>query len=210
MATADPRVDAYIEHAAPFARPILAQLRAAVHAACPDVRETIKWRMPFFLHGAHILGHMAAFKQHCAFGLWQGRGVAQTREPGDGMGQFGRLATPNDLPPRRELLKILRDAVAQIDAGGSAPRAPRAPHTPNAPKGRDTKAPPEVPAPLAAALQQHAAARQTFAAFSSSQRLEYIEWIAEAKRAETRARRVAQAIEWLGEGKSRNWKYRAR
>jgi len=201
MATTDPRVDAYIERAAPFAQPILAHLRAAVHAACPDAQETIKWGMPFFLHGAHILGYMAAFKQHCAFGLWKGRGLAAAREPAEGMGQFGRLETLQDLPPQRELLQTLRRAVAQIDAGAAALRAP---------KGHDTKAPPEVPAPLAEALQHNEAARKTFAEFSSSQRLEYIEWIAQAKRAETCASRVAQTIEWLGEGKSRHWKYRAR
>ncbi|MEP7101750.1 MAG: YdeI/OmpD-associated family protein [Burkholderiales bacterium] len=201
MATTDPRIDAYIEGAAPFARPILAQLRAAVHAACPEAQETIKWRMPFFVYGDHILGHMAAFKQHCSFGLWKGRGVAAAQGRDGEMGQFGRLATLKDLPPKRDLLKTLRDAVAQIDAGAKAPGAA---------KGRNTKAPPEVPAPLAAALQRNEAARTSFAAFSSSQRLEYIEWIAEAKRAETVASRVAQAIEWLGEGKSRNWKYRAR
>ena len=81
MATTDPRVDAYIERAAPFAQPILAHLRAAVHAACPDAEETIKWRMPFFLHGEHILGYMAAFKQHCAFGLWKGRAWHRSARP---------------------------------------------------------------------------------------------------------------------------------
>lgn len=120
MATTDARVDACIESAAPFARPILAQLRACVHAACPDAQETIKWGMPFFMHGEHILGHMAAFKAHCAFGLWKGRGLAQTREPGDGMGQFGRIATLKDLPPKRALLQIIRQAVAVIDSGAAA------------------------------------------------------------------------------------------
>ncbi len=205
MATTDPRIDDYIERAAPFAQPILAHLRAAVHAACPEAQETIKWRMPFFMHGEHILGHMAAFKQHCSFGLWKGRGGVQEPEAGKGRGQFGRLTAVKDLPPRRELVRTLRDAVAQIDAGANAQPAGSA-----APKGRDTKAPPKVPAPLAIALQQNEAARRTFAEFSPAQRLAYIEWIAEAKRAGTVASRVAQAIEWLGEGKSRHWQYRAR
>jgi hypothetical protein len=182
------------------------QLRAAVHAACPDVRETIKWRMPFFMHGEHLLGHMAAFKQHCTFRLWKGRGGPE-REPGEGMGQFGRLTGLKDVPPQRALVKTLRDTIAQIDAGAADDAGVAAPR---GPKGRDTKAPPEVPAALAAALQHNEAARTAFAAFTSSQRLEYIEWVAEAKRAETRASRVAQAIEWLGEGKTRHWKYRTR
>jgi hypothetical protein len=35
-----------------------------------------------------------------------------------------------------------------------------------------------------------------------------MDWIVEAKREQTRGRRVAQAIEWLAEGKPRHWKYR--
>jgi len=197
---ADPRIDAYIERAAPFAQPILAHLRAVVHAACPGAQETIKWSMPFFLHGEHILGYMVAFKQHCAFGLWKGRGLVQGREPGEGAGQFGRLATLKDLPPKRELVQILRQAVAAIDARTASPPAPRA-------RGAK-KAAPAVPAALADALKRNEVARQTFDGFSPSQRFEYIEWIAEAKRPETCARRVTQTIEWLGEGKTRNWQYR--
>ncbi len=100
-----------------------------MHAACPDVQETIKWGKPFFLHGQHILGHMAGFKQHCSFGLWKGRGLAPTREPGEGMGQFGRIATLKDLPRKRELVQILRRAIAVIDAetsGATAPKKARA------------------------------------------------------------------------------------
>jgi len=63
--TADPRVDLYIEHAAPFAQPMLVHLRAVMHAGCPDLNETIKWRMPFFMHADRIVGDMATFKQHC-------------------------------------------------------------------------------------------------------------------------------------------------
>lgn len=202
MALTDPRIDAYIERAAPFAQPILAHLRATVHAACPDVQETIKWRMPFFMLGERILGNMAAFKQHCSFSLWKGRGLAPEPEPAEGMGQFGRIATLKDLPPKRELVQILRQAVAAIDAGAAPPPAPKA-------RGAK-RPPPEVPAALAEALQRNEAARRTFDGFSPSQRVEYFEWVAGAKRAETCARRVAQAIEWLGEGKTKNWQYRSK
>ena len=200
MPTTDPRIDAYIDRAAPFAQPILAHLRAAVHAACPDVQETIKWGMPFFMHGERILGNMAGFKQHSSFGLWKGRGLAPEREPGEGMGHFGRIATLKDLPPKRELVQIIRKAVAAIDAGSASPPAPKA--------RVEKRAPPGLPPALAEALKRNEVARQVFDGFSPSQRFEYIEWIAEAKRPETSARRVAQAIEWLGEGKTRHWQYR--
>jgi uncharacterized protein YdeI (YjbR/CyaY-like superfamily) len=198
MATTDPRIDAYIEHAAPFAQPILAQLRSAVHAGCPAVVETIKWGMPFYMHGDRILANMAAFKQHCSFRFWNGREAAEHGKNDEAMGQFGRLTTLRDLPPKRELVAVVQQAVALIEAGGTQTRAV---------KPRSAAAEPDMPAELGHALARHTPARKTFEALSPSQRREYIEWISEAKRDETRARRLAQAIEWLAEGKSRHWKY---
>ncbi|MEO8805395.1 MAG: YdeI/OmpD-associated family protein [Burkholderiaceae bacterium] len=198
MATTDPRVDAYIERAAPFAHPILAQLRGAVHSGCPAVVETIKWGMPFYMHADRILANMAAFKQHCSFRFWNGREAAERGKSAEAMGQFGRLTTLRDLPPRRELVLVVKQAVALIDAGTTRTRAA---------KPRSAAAQPDMPAELAHALARHTLARQTFEALSPSQRREYVDWIVEAKRDETRARRLAQALEWLAEGKSRHWKY---
>ena len=198
--TTDPRVDAYIERAAPFAQPILAHLRAVVHAGCPGAAETIKWSMPFFMHGDRILANMAAFKQHCALGFWNGREALGHDASDQAMGQFGRVTALADLPAKRELVQIVKRAVALIDAGATTTRA--APRPP-------AKAALALPADLAAALTRHAAARKTFEAFSPAKRREYIEWLTEAKREATRAKRLAQTLEWLAEGKSRNWKYEA-
>jgi uncharacterized protein YdeI (YjbR/CyaY-like superfamily) len=200
MASSDPRVDTYIERAAPFAHPVLQTLRKAVHEACPDAQETMKWSMPFFTLEGRILAHMAAFKQHCAFGFWRGRQVADQGKEDEAMGQFGRIASVADLPPRRELVRLIqRAATAPVPA--TAETAP--------PATKKPKAPVPVPEVLSKALRTHARARASFEKFSNSQRREYIDWIAEAKREETRQRRVAQAIEWLAEGKTRNWKYEA-
>lgn len=123
----DPRVDAYIAAAAPFARPILRHLRAVVHSACPDVEETIKWGMPFFTyHG--ILCHMAAFKQHAAFGFWKGALVFESDKASEAMGAVGRLTTVADLPSKRALTGYVRKAMALNVEGDKAPpkRATRA------------------------------------------------------------------------------------
>ena len=194
MATTDPRIDAYIAKSADFAQPILKHLRQVMHAACPDTEETLKWSMPTFMHGGRILAHMAAFKAHCAFGFWHD--VAQTGN-GDAMGQYGRIATLKDLPSKTELAKHVKKAVALIDAGEKPVRAAKP-----APKP-----PPEVPADLKAALARNAKARKTFEAFSPSHQREYTEWLVEAKREETREKRLLQAIEWMEEGKPRHWKY---
>ena len=192
----DPRIDAYIERAAPFAQPILQHVRGLVHEACPAVEETIKWGMPTFVHAGAILCGMAAFKQHASFGFWKHALVVGEGEPRDGMGSYGKLVSLDDLPPKRTLLAHLRKAVALNEAGVKSPARKSAP-----------KPPPETPAELAAALAQAPAAKAAFDAFPPGCRREYIEWIAGAKRPETRARRVSEAVAWMAEGKRRNWKY---
>jgi uncharacterized protein YdeI (YjbR/CyaY-like superfamily) len=199
MSPRDPRIDAYIAQAPDFARPLLERLREAVHEACPEVVETTKWSSPFFTYRGAILCHMAAFKQHVAFGFWKGS-LIDTGNPekrGEAMGQFGRLTRLADLPARRALRGYIEQAMALHDAGVKPPRA----------KPARPKPPLEVPPDLGAALARNKKANKTFAAFAPSHRREYLEWIAEAKRPETRAKRIAQAIEWLAEGKPRNWKY---
>jgi uncharacterized protein YdeI (YjbR/CyaY-like superfamily) len=193
MPTTDPRVDAYIAKSPEFARPILTHLRGVVHGACPGVEETIKWSMPNFMHGGKILANMAAFKAHCAFGFWKDSGVDRN---GEAMGNFGRITTVKDLPPKAQLAQLVKAAMARIDSGDKPVRVRAAP-----------KPPPEVPPDLAAAFRRSAKARKTYEGFAPGQQREYVEWLTEAKRAETREKRLAQAIEWMEEGKTRHWKY---
>lgn len=196
MSASDPRIDAYIAAAAPFAQPILARLRVQVHEACPEVEETIKWGAPFFAYRG-LLCHMAAFKQHCAFGFWKGKQVVGEDAPEEAMGQFGRIGALADLPPKKVFVAYLKKAMALNEAG-----------VPTATRAKKTHRPEvEVPDDLAAALARNAKARKAFDAFSPSHRREYVEWITEARRAETRAKRLATTLEWLAEGKPRNWKY---
>ncbi|HEY0111953.1 MAG TPA: YdeI/OmpD-associated family protein [Allosphingosinicella sp.] len=191
----DARIDAYIERQAEFARPILKHLREAVHSACPEAEEGIKWGMPHFLIGGRILAGMGAFKAHATFGFWRGREVlGEAGSEGAAMGQFGRLASIDDLPPAEELHDLIRRAAAAVESRPAKARA--------APKPT-----PQIPADLEAALAQNPGAKAVFDAFAPSCRREYVEWIVEAKRAETRASRLAQAVEWMAEGKKRNWKY---
>lgn len=192
----DPRIDAYIGRQARFARPILEHLREAVHAACPEAEESIKWGMPHFLYKGRILAGMAAFKAHATFGFWRGGRVVGEEERQEGaMGQFGRLTSIEDLPKPEALAKLIETAMAMSEAGPE-PRPAKA-----------AKPAPEVPEDLKAALSANEAAAAAFESFSPSGRREYVEWVAEAKRPETRARRIAQAVEWIADGKKRNWKY---
>jgi uncharacterized protein YdeI (YjbR/CyaY-like superfamily) len=191
----DPRVDAYIARQADFARPILAYLRTALHEACPGGAETIKWGMPSFTYRGKILAHMAAFKAHAAFGYWNDSMLQQEERNRGAMGQFGRITAIDDLPPRDALIDLTRQSMALIDAGAKPSRA------------MGKKPPLTVPRDMRAAIDANAAAKTTFDAFPPSCQRDYVEWITEAKRDETRTKRLALAVEWLAEGKRRNWKY---
>jgi uncharacterized protein YdeI (YjbR/CyaY-like superfamily) len=191
----DPRIDSYIAGRADFARPILSWMRARVHAACPDVEESIKWSMPAFSYKGKPLANMAAFKAHATFGFWDRQALATGKE-GQAMGQYGRIASLDDLPAAEIFETQVRDAAARIDAGQKPARAAKAP-----------KPEAEVPAELAEALAGDPKAAATFEEFPPGCRREYCEWVGEAKRAETRVKRAAEAVEWMREGKRRNWKY---
>lgn len=197
MGKRDHRIDAYIAKAADFAKPILVEIRERVHQACPDVEETIKWSMPHFdYHGT--LCRMAAFKAHCAFGFWKGELVTgSSRAEQDAMGQMGRIGTISDLPSKAKMAAMLRKAM-QLNIDGVA-----APHIAE----RKAKAPLPVPDDLAAGLKKTPKAKAAFEAFTPGKRREYIEWIIEAKTEATRAKRLTMALEWIAEGKARNWKY---
>ena len=197
MGTRDPRIDAYIERSAEFATPILTHLREVVHQACPEVEETMKWSSPHFLYQGMLCG-MAAFTRHCTFGFWKGSLVLgdDGGKAAEAMGQFGRIESLSDLPPRKVLAAYVKKAMALNEQGVTVPRARRTPARPI-----------EVPDELAAELRRNARARATFEAFPPSHKREYIEWITEARREETRRRRIEQAVAWMAEGKPRNWKY---
>ena len=196
-------MDAYIEKAVPFAQPVLAHLRKLMHKACPRATEAVKWGMPFFLQEGIILGNMAAFKQHCTFGFWGPEMQKTLAKDGfissEAMGSLGRITGLKDLPGDDLLLAYMNQAAELVESGQRTKSI----------VGRPKAAKPdvEVPEELAAALKRNKVAAKVFAGFSPSCQREYTAWIAGAKGVETRQRRLTQAMEWIAEGKSRNWKY---
>jgi uncharacterized protein YdeI (YjbR/CyaY-like superfamily) len=197
MGKKDPRIDAYIDKAQPFAKPILKHLRRIVHAGCPQVEETIKWNMPHFVYGGGILCMMAAFKAHCVLHFWKGEIIFGKRgKESEAMGEFGRIASLDDLPNEKTLTAYVQKAAAAKEKG-IAETSEKKPKRKSLP----------VPRYLADALKKNVKARKTFENFSPTNQRDYIEWLTEAKRDETRRGRLKTAIEWMTEGKPRNWKY---
>ena len=197
MPTTDPRIDAYIRNATPFAQPILVQLRDVLHHACPGVEENMKWSRPHFDYKGVFCG-MAAFKAHVTFGFWKDALVRERLSQADrnAMAALDRIESTDDLPPRATIARIVKTAAILNDEGVKIAR-------PERPK----RAPARVPADLSKALTKNARASATFKRFSPSHKREYIEWIVEAKQTATREKRVATAVEWMAEGKPRHWKY---
>jgi uncharacterized protein YdeI (YjbR/CyaY-like superfamily) len=194
--TRDPRIDDKIAKAADFARPILEYFRALVHDTVEGVEETIKWGMPHFTYKGKNIAAMAPFKAHCAVTI---AGVGRQGE-GEGMGSYGKVASLADLPTDAELREKLLAGKARVDAGGSAARRAPIPRTSQKPV---------IPMPddFTAALAKVPNARSQFEQLSPSARWDYLDWITSSKRDETRAKRIAEAVPWIAEGKRRNWKY---
>jgi uncharacterized protein YdeI (YjbR/CyaY-like superfamily) len=202
MPKRDPRVDAYIAKSAAFAKPILEHWRSIVDEACPDAEETMKWSRPSWEYAGALLCSMVAFKEHCAFNFWKAQLLTLGDQP-VGFGSkslFGHITSLQELPPRRALVKLVKQA-AKLNAAGVKESV----MTSAGP--RQARKPLPMPPDLKRALASNKKARETFEGFSPSHRREYIEWITDAKRDATRAQRLATTVEWLIAGKPRNWKY---
>jgi uncharacterized protein YdeI (YjbR/CyaY-like superfamily) len=197
MGKKDPRVDTYIRQSAPFARPILKHLRKIVHRGCPGVQETIKWHFPHFDYNGILCG-MAAFKEHCAFGFWKRQLIfgSDGAEGKELVNWSRRIKSIDDLPDEEALIGYVRRAAELNKLGTRLPRTER----------RGVQ-PVKVPDYFSAALRKNSKARKTFEGLSPSGKREYIDWLIDAKRDETRQRRLTTTVEWLSEGKPHNWRY---
>lgn len=200
MGKKDKRVDAYIEKAAPFAKPILMHLRELVHKACPDVEENIKWSFVSFEYKG-LLCSFAAFKQHCAFGFWKAAlmkdpALIENAKSESAMGHLGKITSLKDIPSDKKIIGYIKEAMKLNDDNIPLPK-----------RKPSVKKEIEVPDYFMNALKKNKKAFERFESFPPSHKKEYLQWITEAKREETRDKRIAQALEWIGEGKGRNWKY---
>jgi len=201
MGKKEKRIDAYILKSADFAIPILNHLRELVHLACPDVEEKIKWGMPFFDYKGEGLCNMASFKQHCAFGFWKAslmkdKALMDHAKSETSMGHLGRITSLADIPSDKKMIGYIKEAMKLNDAGVKVKKV-----KPSTDKTL------EAPEYFVKALKTNKSAQTTFDAFSYSAKKEYVTWIVEAKTEDTRNKRIEQALEWMAEGKQRNWKY---
>ena len=201
MPKTDPRIDAYIAKAQPYAKPILIHIRELVHKACPDVEEKIKWGFPHFDYRGEMMMSMAAFKNHAVFGFWKAplikdKSLFKMAQSETAMGHSGKLTSVKDLPSDKVLLGYIKEAMKLNDDGIKLPSREKKPVT-------------ELPVPdyLKSAFKKNKKAQTAFDNFPPSHRKEYILWFEEAKTDETRNKRLVQGLEWMAEGKARNWKY---
>ncbi len=203
MSSYNKSIDAYIAKSAGFAKPILEHLRELIHSTCPDVEEKMKWSMPFFDYKGEMMCHMASFKQHCALGFWKGSimkdpVLRETAASESAMGHLGKITSLKDLPPDKKIISWIKEAMLLNDNGIKLPPKPKA-----APGPKE----PDIPDYFSKALSKNKKAKTVFDAFAPGKRKEYVAWLTEAKTEDTRNKRMEMAIEWIAQGKSRNWKY---
>lgn len=198
---ADKRIDTYIEKAQEFARPILEHIRTIVHKACPEVEETMKWSFPHFDYKGEMMCAMASFKQHCALNFWKASLMKDpeklfTVAENSGMGNMGKIRSLKDLPSAKVLTAYIKEAMKLNDEGIKIKA-----------KKTEAKTAIAVPAYFKTALNKNKAAKAVFDKFAPSHIKEYVLWLEDAKTEETRNKRMKTAMEWIAEGKGRNWKY---
>lgn len=193
-------IDNYIAGKAPFAQEILTHLRQIIHNAAPDITETIKWRQPCFEHNGLVCS-VAAFKKHVTFSFFKGKLLNDSNNifPTSDNNELTSLkfSVLADIPQDDILTAFIQQAIA-LNADSNCKRKS------TQRKDKDTLV---MPNDLAAALASTPAAQSTFNNFSYSKQKDYIEWLTSAKRETTRVTRLATTVQWLSEGKARNWKY---
>lgn len=201
MPKRDPRIDAYIAKAGLFAQPVLIHLRELIHKVCPEAEETIKWSFPHFVYKGEILCSMASFKNHCAFGFYKAslmndKSLIENSPNENAAWQLGRLTSLKDLPPDKKLISYIKEAMKLNEEGIRLKQT-----------SSNERKELVVPDYFTNELNKNNKALKVFEEFSYTNKKEYIDWITEAKTETTREKRLMTAIEWISEGKPRNWKY---
>lgn len=197
MAKKNPKIDAYIKKSPEFAQPILKKLRTQIHKACPKVVEDIKWNAPFYLYQDRIICATMAFKKHCAVVFWKASLISKkegVKAKAD-LKHMRRMSDVGDLLTDKEFAAYIKLAMHFNEP------------TTKLPPRKERATPLEVPKDLMASLRNSPKAMATFKAFTPSKRKDYILWINSAKTETTRDARIETAVDWMAEGKSRNWKY---
>ena len=202
MAKKEKAIDTYITKSADFAKPILNHIRELVHKICPEVEEKVKWGMPFFDYKSSSMCHMASFKQHAVMGFWKAALMKDTvlienAKSETAMGHLGKITSLKDLPSDKKITGWIKEAMDLNDRGMKLPAKPKS----------IAQVETAIPAYFSDALKKNKKAKAVFENFAPSHRKEYLQWITEAKTEETRNKRMATALEWIAEGKGRNWKY---
>lgn len=192
-------IDKYISESHDFAKPILSYFRKFVHKNCPAVDECLKWGFPHFQYKG-ILCSMASFNHHCAIGFWKGPLIPELKaiEDDSAMGQLGKITSVKDLPSDKVLGIIIKKAMKLNEEGVKSP-------TRSKPKSLTEI---KVPDYLLQTIKKNKKAFETFSNFSNSNKKEYVEWVEDAKTEATKLKRIGTMLQWLAEGKDRNWKYK--
>lgn len=195
MNEASENITAYIEKATPEFKEVMIALRSVLNNPNFDIKEDWKWGAPNF-NNEGMICWLAHFRNHVGMNFFKGTLIKDKynlfthyrEEKGNRQLKFSDI---NQIIPEQieyyieEAIKLNQENIKVVK------------------KEIDTS----LPLDLETELNNNPKAKMFFESLAPSYKRDYIEWIEEAKREATRTKRLATTMEWLSEGKKKNWKY---
>lgn len=184
------QIDEYIAGKEAWARPFLTKLRQLVLTANPKMEQEWKWKAPAFTHHG-IVCLLWGFKAHVSLTFSDGNLLDDPNQVFDDCGgnEHNRALKlrAGDTIPEKQIVAWVKSA-CEINEKGLKPKAKQA-----APKAKAVT----VSADFDKALKKNKAVKEFFDSLSPSCKRAYTEWVDEAKREETKLKRIAKGIEAL-------------
>ncbi|GAB2541876.1 DUF1801 domain-containing protein [Rufibacter soli] len=184
------KIDAFFTNAPAFAKPICEKLRLAIDEADPALKPSWKWGTPVYEKaGASMVCAISVHKQHVNLTFFQGAQVPDT---------YGVFTTGLDGKNMRtirftEVGQVKEEQIVEYVRAATLVKPDKS--------GKSTeRSVIEIPEDLKQALA-HAKQLEKFEQMAYTHRKEYVRWVSEAKRQETRDGRITKTVERITEGK---------
>lgn len=193
---ASEKISQYIESADVKKKEILQRLRDFLNRDDFGLTEDWKWHAPNFNSNGMVCW-LAFFKSHVGLNFFKGSLIEDLHGLYDNasMDKGNRIIkykTINEI--NENLLEYyIYEAIKHNKEGA---------------KITSKKVEIEVPKDLAKALEKDIMAKDFFTNLAPGYKRDYIDWIISAKQEKTRLKRLETTLEWLGQGKKKNWRYK--
>ncbi|MCB0792148.1 MAG: DUF1801 domain-containing protein [Flavobacteriales bacterium] len=194
------RINSHIAEQDEWKRRLMVRLRQLIHQVDPGIEETWRWNGPHFDRNGIMLG-MSAHKTCVSIWFHKGallkdpRRLFEPLEKDEAKGMRVYKLKESDAIDEKAFTELVKQAVKLNEDGVKLSEAK--------PARKTLVVPPE----LESVLKKDQHAMTNWEGFSYSKKKDYIEWVTDAKREETRKRRIAQAFQLIRDGLALNERY---